>query len=57
MYDTCTSGKHRGNKSKYCIFEYAIKEKKIWNFDHEILDDLKEFLKIIGANNDNTTSD
>jgi len=44
MYDTCTASKHKGKKDTYCIFEYALKEKKIWNFDHEILDDLKEFL-------------
>jgi len=48
MYDTCLSRKHKGQKSKYCIFEYAIKEKSIWNFDHKILDALKEFLKKIG---------
>jgi len=50
MYDSCNSSKHKGNKSKYCIFEYAIKEKDIWNFDHEILDELKEFLKELGEN-------
>ena len=50
MYDTCNSSKHKGNKSKYCIFEYAIKEKDIWNFDHEILDELKNFLKELGEN-------
>jgi hypothetical protein len=48
MYDTCTSSKHRGQKSKYCTFEYAMKEKKIWNFDHKVLNDLKEFLQEIG---------
>jgi len=56
MYDTCTSSKHRGKKSKYCVFEYAMKEKKIWNFEHEILNELKEFLKELGEENDNTTS-
>jgi len=45
MYDTCTSSKHRGKKDTYCIFEYALKEKKIWNFEHPILDELKDFLK------------
>jgi len=50
MYDSCNSSKHKGNKSKYCIFEYAIKEKDIWNFDHEILDELKEFLRELGEN-------
>lgn len=48
MYDTCSNATHRGKKGKYCIFEYAMKEKKIWNFEHPILDDLKEFLKEIG---------
>ena len=50
MYDTCSSAKHRGKKSKYCIFEYAMKEKKIWNFNHPILKELKDFLKEIGEN-------
>jgi len=50
MYDTCSSSKHRGNKSKYCIFEYAIKEKKIWDFDHKVLNELKEFLQELGEN-------
>ena len=48
MYDTCNSSKHRGNKSKYCSFEYAIKNKDIWNFDHKVLNDLKQFLKELG---------
>ena len=48
MYDTCTSSKHKGQKSKYCIFEYAMKEKKIWNFDHKVLNELKEYLHEIG---------
>jgi len=50
MYDTCTSSKHRGNKSKYCILEYALKEKGIWDFDHEILNKLKIFLQELGEN-------
>ena len=50
MYDTCTSSKHRGQKSKYCIFEYAMREKDIWNFDHPILKELKDFLKELGEN-------
>jgi len=48
MYDTCISSKHRGKKDKYCIFEYAMKNKDIWNFDHKILNDLKKFLKELG---------
>ncbi len=48
MYDTCTKSKHRGQKSKYCIFEYAMKEKNIWNFEHPILYELKKFLKELG---------
>ena len=48
MYDTCTTSKHKGNKNKYCSFEYALKEKAIWDFDHEVLNDLKEFLHEIG---------
>jgi len=48
MYDTCNTAKDRGKKDKYCIFEYAMKNKKIWNFDHEILYELKQFLKEIG---------
>lgn len=48
MYDTCSNAKHKGQKSKYCIFEYAMKEKKIWDFKHPILDDLKKFLQEIG---------
>jgi len=47
MYDTCTSSKHRGKKDKYCIFEYALKEKKIWNFDHPLLENLKTFLRLL----------
>ena len=52
MYDTCTTSRDRGKKSKYCVFEYAMKEKSIWNFDHIILDDLKNFLKELGENNE-----
>ena len=52
MYDTCTTSRDRGKKSKYCVFEYAMKEKSIWNFDHKILDNLKEFLKELGENNE-----
>jgi len=48
MYDTCSNAKHRGNKNKYCIFEYAMKSKDIWNFNHPTLDKLKEFLQEIG---------
>ena len=48
IYDTCKSSKHKGYKSKYCIFEYAMKEKDIWDFDHSILHDLKKFLKELG---------
>ena len=48
IYDTCKSSKHKGYKSKYCIFEYAMKEKDIWDFDHPILYKLKEFLQELG---------
>ena len=48
IYDTCITSKHRGQKSKYCIFEYAMKEKDIWNFAHPILNDLKGFLQKLG---------
>ena len=48
IYDTCITSKHRRQKSKYCIFEYAMKEKDIWNFAHPILNDLKGFLQKLG---------
>ncbi len=44
-FDTCKSSKHRGNKSKYCSNEMAIK-KDIWNFEHSSLIDLKDFLTL-----------
>jgi hypothetical protein len=55
-YDCC-SKKEAKQAGKKCNNKTSLKEKDIWNFEHEILDDLKEFLKIVGANNDNTTSD
>ena len=54
-YDCC-SKKEAKQAGKKCNNKTSLKEKDIWNFEHEILDDLKEFLKIVGANNDNTTS-
>lgn len=45
-YDTCSK---RESKQAYrkCTFEYAMSEKtEIWNFDHPVLNDLKEFLQM-----------
>jgi hypothetical protein len=55
-YDCC-SKKEAKQAGKKCNNKTSLKEKDIWNFEHEILDDLKEFLKTVGANNDNITSD
>jgi len=48
-YDCCTKkeAKQAGEK---CNNQVSLKEKDIWNFDHEILDELKEFLRELGEN-------
>ncbi|MBN2824121.1 MAG: hypothetical protein JXQ76_02270 [Campylobacterales bacterium] len=42
-YDCCTK-KEQKQAGKKCNNEISLKEKIIWNFDHQILDDLKTFL-------------
>jgi len=46
-YDCCTKreAKQAGRK---CNNEVSLKNKKIWNFNHLILNDLKKFLKELG---------
>ena len=55
-YDCCSKIEKK-QAGKKCNNEVSLKNKEIYNFDHEILDDLKEFLKRLGESNDNTTSD
>lgn len=43
-FDTCTK-KDRKQAKKNCNFEKAL-QKDIWDFEHKVLDSLKEFLKI-----------
>ena len=43
-FDTCNK-KEQSRASEKCIFEKAM-QKDIWNFDHEVLDSLKEFLAL-----------
>ena len=44
-FDTC-SKKEKKHADVYCTFEYSIK-KDIWDLDNNILNDLKEFLKLL----------
>ena len=44
-FDTCSKSDQK-QASKYCSFEYAMK-KDIWDLDNNILDDLKEFLRLL----------
>ncbi|MBD2136430.1 hypothetical protein H6F32_02255 [Anabaena sp. FACHB-1237] len=45
-FDTC-SNKEKRQAEKKCSFEYAMKEKaEIWDFEHPILNDLKDFLQM-----------
>ena len=43
-YDTC-SKKESTQAAKKCNFEASL-DKDIWNFSHEVLADLKEFLSM-----------
>lgn len=48
-FDTCSKQdkKQAGRKCSMSGFDYVMKEKAdIWNFDHPILDDLKQFFKM-----------
>ena len=49
-FDTC-SNDDKKQISKKCNLKVAL-EKDIWDFDHKVLDDLKVFLKLFGADND-----
>ncbi len=45
-YDTC-SKKDKKQAERKCNFQFAMTDKvNIWNFEHPILNDLKEFLKM-----------
>ncbi|MEI0527696.1 hypothetical protein R4J00_03485 [Brachyspira intermedia] len=44
-FDTCNKYEQK-QSSKYCSFESAMK-KDIWDLDNNILNDLKEFLKLL----------
>ena len=46
-YDTCTA-REQTQAGKYCTIEASMK-KSIWNFDHECLNELKQFLKLFGT--------
>jgi len=46
-YDCCTKKEQKQAGIK-CNNEISLKEKDIWNFDHEILNDLKTFLTQLG---------
>ncbi len=47
-FDTCNS-KEKKQAGTHCTLEASMKEekaKKIWNFDHECLNELKQFLRL-----------
>ena len=44
-FDTCSKSEQK-QASKYCSFESAIK-KDIWDFDNNVLDELKQFIYIL----------
>ncbi len=46
-YDCCTK-KEAKQAWRNCSNEVSLKEKKIWDFEHSILKELKEFLKELG---------
>jgi len=46
-YDCCKKDEKK-QSGKKCNNEISLKEKNIWNFDHEILNNLKQFLQEIG---------
>jgi hypothetical protein len=48
-YDCCTK-KELKQAGRKCNNEVSLKEKKIWNFEHKTLNELKEFLKRLGEN-------
>lgn len=43
-FDTCSKDEQK-KSSKKCNFEKAL-EKDVWNFEHQVLDSLKDFLKL-----------
>ena len=43
-FDTCTKEEQKQISEK-CNFEKAL-EKDVWNFEHQALDSLKDFLKL-----------
>lgn len=48
-FDTCSNSekKQAGSKCSMNGFDYVMKNKPhIWNFDHEVLNELKEFLRL-----------
>ena len=49
-YDCC-SKKEAKQADRKCNNEVSLKEKDIWNFEHEILNDLKEFLINLSKDN------
>ena len=49
-YDCC-SKKEAKQTDKKCNNEVSLKEKDIWNFEHEILNNLKEFLINLSKDN------
>ena len=46
-YDCC-SKKELKQAGRKCNNEVSLKEKKIWNFDHKVLNELKEYLHELG---------
>lgn len=48
-YDCCTK-REKKQAGEKCSNEVSLKEKNIWNFEHSILNDLKDFLKELGEN-------
>jgi len=43
--DTPSQNEKRDFK-KYCNLPHALTKKDIWNFEHEVLNELKEFLQL-----------
>ncbi len=51
-FDTCSTEdkKQAGRKCSMNGFDYVMKNKRyIWNFEHEVLNELKEFLQLFAV--------
>ncbi|GBE73146.1 hypothetical protein myaer87_03730 [Microcystis aeruginosa NIES-87] len=57
-FDTCSTEdkKQAGRKCSMNGFDYVMKNKRhIWNFEHEVLNELKEFLQLFAIYSNSLT--